>query len=84
MGTIPEKYELHVINKVVQNIFLAIIKKARKMSDISDHDKGFDKRKWVYMQGYHTIYFSILEFSQKKNFFFNFMTCLFLYLYKYF
>lgn len=23
MGTIPEKYELHVINKVVQNIFLA-------------------------------------------------------------
>lgn len=48
---------------------IKIIKKARKMSDISDHDKGSDKRKWVYMQGYHTIYFSILEFCQ-QNFFF--------------
>lgn len=52
MGTIPEKYELHVMTKVVQNIFLArkiskSFKKPDKISDISDYDKGFGERKLV-------------------------------------
>lgn len=77
MGTIPEKYELHVMTKVVQNIFLErkISKSFKKPEKchIPDYDKGFGERKLVCARLSYNRFFNFGVLSKKniKNFFYD-------------